>query len=293
MLLILFTGCWTQGYGCSKPDYLQLNFKKNIDTGLHLNRCDIMRKKIVIANWKMNKSFADGLQLVDDIIEGIGSSSNEVTKIIAPSFIHLAAVAEKLKLTTDFKVAAQNCHHTKNGAYTGEVSADMISSAGAEYVILGHSERRQYFNESNELLAQKVNAALANNLIPVFCIGENLAERNANQHLEAVTKQMKESLYHLSTNDFSKIIIAYEPVWAIGTGVTASVHQAQGMHNHIRGEVNKKYGKDVSSTISILYGGSCNPQNAKELFACIDVDGGLIGGASLNALDFVAVVNSF
>lgn len=252
-----------------------------------------MRKKIVIANWKMNKSLADGLQLVDDIIKDLDSFSNEVTKIIAPSFIHLAAVAEKLKLISGFEVAAQNCHQAKNGAYTGEVSADMVLSAGAKYVIIGHSERRQYFNENNELLTQKVNIALTNNLIPVFCIGENLAERNANQHLEAVTRQMKESLYHLSSADFSKIIIAYEPVWAIGTGVTATVHQAQGMHNHIRAEINKKYGKDISSTTSILYGGSCNPQNAKELFACIDVDGGLIGGASLHAQDFVAVINSF
>ena len=252
-----------------------------------------MRKKIVIANWKMNKGLSEGLQLVDEIINDSSIQSNDVLKVIAPSFVHLALVADKLKNINGFAASAQNCHHVKNGAYTGEVSAEMIASAGAKYVIIGHSERRQYFNESNELLAQKVNVALANNLVPVFCIGENLTERNANQHLEVVTRQMKESLYHLLPADFSKVIIAYEPVWAIGTGVTATVHQAQGMHNHIRSEINKKYGKEVSSATSILYGGSCNPQNARELFACIDVDGGLIGGASLNAEDFIAVIKSF
>ncbi|MFY9310213.1 MAG: triose-phosphate isomerase [Bacteroidia bacterium] len=252
-----------------------------------------MRKKIVIANWKMNKGLSEGLQLVDEIASDSSIRSNDVLKVIAPSFVHLASVADKLKNANGFAASAQNCHHVKNGAYTGEVSAEMIASAGAKYVIIGHSERRQYFNENNELLAQKVNVALANNLVPVFCIGENLTERNANQHLEVVTRQMKESLYHLLPADFSKVIIAYEPVWAIGTGVTATVHQAQGMHNHIRSEINKKYGKEVSSATSILYGGSCNPQNARELFACIDVDGGLIGGASLNAEDFIAVIKSF
>lgn len=242
----------------------------------------------------MNKSLAEGIQLADEIIQELNSgTSGNVVKVIAPPFVHLATLADKLKNITGFEIAAQNCHQNKNGAFTGEVSAEMIASTGTNFVILGHSERRQYFNESNELLAQKVISALANNLIPVFCIGENLAERNANQHLEAVTKQMKESLFHLLPTDFSKVIIAYEPVWAIGTGVTASVHQAQGMHNHIRAEINKKYGKDISSETPILYGGSCNPKNAKELFACIDVDGGLIGGASLNALDFVAIINSF
>ncbi|MES2592144.1 MAG: triose-phosphate isomerase [Bacteroidota bacterium] len=250
-----------------------------------------MRKKIIVANWKMNKTLAEGIQLVQEISNELGSSS-DVLKIIAPSHIHLAALADKLKAVEGFEVAAQNCHHISNGAYTGEVSAEMVASSGAKYVIIGHSERRQHFGENNEILAQKVNIALLNNLTPIFCIGENLTERNANQHLEAVKKQLKESLFHLSPNDFSKLIIAYEPVWAIGTGVTASVHQAQGMHNHIRSEINKKYGKDISGEMPILYGGSCNPKNAKELFACIDVDGGLIGGASLIAADFVAVVNS-
>ncbi len=240
----------------------------------------------------MNKTLGEGLQLVEEITKELNTQTqSDVLKIIAPSFIHLASLADKLKLN-GFEIAAQNCHHISKGAYTGEVSAEMVASTGAKYVIIGHSERRMYFGESNDLLAQKVNSALSNNLTPVFCIGENLTERNANKHLEAVTKQLKEGLFHLSPTDFGKLIIAYEPVWAIGTGVTATVHQAQGMHNHIRSEINKKYGKDISSTIPILYGGSCNPKNAKELFACIDVDGGLIGGASLNAPDFVAIVNS-
>jgi triosephosphate isomerase len=252
-----------------------------------------MRKKIVIGNWKMNKTLGEGLLLVDEIIEELSKQpSNSVLKIVAPPFIHLAGVAEKLKSFNGFEVAAQNCHHSSSGAYTGEISPAMISSTGANYVIIGHSERRLYCGESNSLLAQKVIIALANNLIPIFCIGENLEERNTNQHLEAVTKQLKEGLFNLSPSDFSKLIIAYEPVWAIGTGVTATVHQAQGMHNHIRFEINKKYGKEISSTISILYGGSCNVKNAKELFACIDVDGGLIGGASLIASDFVTIINS-
>lgn len=242
----------------------------------------------------MNKTLAEGIQLVDEITKELDSqSANDVLKIIAPPFIHLASVAGKIKSLNGFEAAAQNCHQNSNGAFTGEVSAIMIASTGANYVIIGHSERRLYFGENNALLAQKVNIALANQLTPIFCIGENLQERNSNQHLEAVLKQLKESLFLLSPADFSKLIIAYEPVWAIGTGVTATVHQAQGMHNYIRSEINKKYGKEISSAISILYGGSCNSKNAKELFSCIDVDGGLIGGASLIAEDFIAIANSF
>ena len=251
-----------------------------------------MRKKIIVGNWKMNKTLAEGIQLVDEISTELNQTADDVLKIIAPPFIHLATIADKLKPLNGFEVAAQNCHHISNGAFTGEISAAMIASTGTNYLILGHSERRLYFGENNILLAQKVNIALANNLIPIFCIGENLLERNANQHLEVVAKQLKEALFHLSSTDFCKIIIAYEPVWAIGTGITATVHQAQGMHNYIRSEINKKYGKEISSSTSILYGGSCNAKNAKELFACIDVDGGLIGGASLIASDFVTIINS-
>ena len=242
----------------------------------------------------MNKNLPQGIALVDEIVDALDlESSKGVLKIIAPPFTHLTTVADKLKPLNGFEVAAQDCHHLLSGAYTGEVSAEMIASTGANYVIIGHSERRLYFGENNALLAQKVNSALINNLIPIFCIGESLEDRNANQHLETVKQQMKEGLFHLSPNDFNKLIIAYEPVWAIGTGITATSHQAQGMHNYIRSEINKKYGKEVSENISILYGGSCNAQNAKELFACIDVDGGLIGGASLKAADFVAIINSF
>jgi triosephosphate isomerase len=252
-----------------------------------------MRKKIVVGNWKMNKTLDAGLQLVDEITkEFVSQPADHVLKIIAPPFIHLAAIAEKLKSLNGFELAAQNCHHISGGAYTGEVSAEMIASTGTKYVIIGHSERRLYFGENSDLLAQKVNIALTNNLIPIFCIGENLAERNAKKHFETVQNQLKDALFHLFSSDFSKLIIAYEPVWAIGTGVTASSDQAQGMHNYIRSEINKKYGREVSSGISILYGGSCNAQNAKELFSGADVDGGLIGGASLKAKDFVEIINS-
>lgn len=250
-----------------------------------------MPRKIVAGNWKMNKNLQQGLELIDGIIES--SASEKVLKIIACPFIHITSAVEKLKGKNDFAVAAQNCHHLQSGAYTGEVSAEMIFSTGAEYVIIGHSERRQYFNETNVVLTQKANIVLANNLIPIFCIGENKEDRNSNKHLEFVKHQLKESLFHLSGTDFAKVIIAYEPIWAIGTGLTATSHQAQGMHNFIRSEINKKYGKEISENTSILYGGSCNAENAKELFSCLDVDGGLVGGASLKAADFTAITNSF
>jgi triosephosphate isomerase len=198
-----------------------------------------MRQKIIAGNWKMNKTLAQGLQLVDEIIlKSSNQPTPSVLKIIAPPYTHLASVAERLRSHTDFKVASQNCHHLQNGAYTGEVAAEIIASTGAKYVIIGHSERRLYFGENSNLLAQKVNAALAANMIPIFCIGESIEERNNNQHLEAVKQQLKEALYHLSAVDFNKLIIAYEPVWAIGTGVTATSHQAQGMHHFIRSEFN-------------------------------------------------------
>lgn len=250
-----------------------------------------MRRKIVAGNWKMNKDLREGIELIEEIISA--SSSENVLKIIASPFIHITSAVEKLKDRKDFAVAAQNCHHAESGAYTGEVSAQMIRSTGASYVIIGHSERRNYFNEGTSVLTQKVNIALANDLIPIFCVGENLDDRNSNQHLEIVRLQLKDALYHLSPTDFAKLVIAYEPVWAIGTGVTATSHQAQGMHNFIRSEINKKYGKEISENISILYGGSCNAENAKELFSCLDVDGGLVGGASLKAIDFTSIANSF
>ncbi len=251
-----------------------------------------MRKKIVAGNWKMNKSFSEGMQLIDELLTGPETNTG-VLKIIATPFIHLSEAARKLNGNKDFQLAAQNCHQEVNGAYTGEISAGMIASTGATYVIIGHSERRMYFKESDALLAQKVNAALTAALTPIFCIGESLEERNANKHQETVKNQLKESVFQLPAAEFARLILAYEPVWAIGTGVTASSAQAQEMHHFIRAEINKKYGQEISDTTAILYGGSCNPQNAKELFSCPDVDGGLIGGASLKAADFKAITNSF
>jgi triosephosphate isomerase len=250
-----------------------------------------MRKKIVAGNWKMNKSFSEGMLLIDELIKADGSST--VEKIIATPFIHLAEASRKLSTTKTFRLAAQNCHHLASGAYTGEVSAGMIASTGATHVIIGHSERRMYFKESDELLIGKVNAALAVSLTPIFCIGESLEERNANKHRETINEQLTASVFQLPAAEFVKLILAYEPVWAIGTGVTATSAQAQEMHQFIRSEVNKKYGQEISDNLVILYGGSCNPQNAKELFSCKDVDGGLIGGASLKAADFKAIIDSF
>jgi triosephosphate isomerase len=250
-----------------------------------------MRKKIVAGNWKMNKSFPEGMQLIDDILKG--TIPSPVVKIIATPFIHLTEAARKLATRNDFGLAAQNCHHLSSGAYTGEVAAGMIASTGAGYVIIGHSERRQYFQESNTVLAQKVNAALAAGLIPVFCIGESLEERNSNRQKDVVLQQLNESVFPLPALEFARLILAYEPVWAIGTGVTATSGQAQEMHAFIRLEIGKKYGQEISENTVLLYGGSCNPQNAKELFACKDVDGGLIGGASLKAADFNAIIQSF
>lgn len=251
-----------------------------------------MRKKIVAGNWKMNKSFPEGMQLIDDIVNA-AATDPAVIKVIAPPFIHLQEAARKLATRKDFGLAAQNCHHLATGAYTGEVAAEMIASTGATYVIIGHSERRMYFQESNALLAQKINAALTAKLTPIFCIGESLEERNSNRHKEIVKSQLNESVFHLPASEFANVVIAYEPVWAIGTGVTASSAQAQEMHEFIRLEILQKYGQEISGNTVILYGGSCNPQNAKELFACKDVDGGLIGGASLKAADFNAIISSF
>lgn len=250
-----------------------------------------MRKKIVAGNWKMNKSFSEGMQLIEELIQADGPTT--VEKIIATPFIHLTEASRKLSANSTFRLAAQNCHHQASGAYTGEVSAEMIASTGATHVIIGHSERRLYFHESNELLIRKVNAALAVSLTPIFCIGESLEERNANKHRETIKEQLTASVFQLPAAEFVKLILAYEPVWAIGTGVTATSEQAQDMHEFIRAEVNKKYGQEISDNQVILYGGSCNPQNAKELFSCKDVDGGLIGGASLKAADFKAIIHSF
>jgi len=249
-----------------------------------------MRKKIVAGNWKMNTTLEEGIELTKSVNEKI--SDSEVTVILCTPFIHLYEVSKVITRETLF-LGAQNCADQAAGAYTGEVSAAMVKSTGADYVILGHSERRAYYGETNQILSVKVRLALENGLIPIFCIGEVLEEREAEKHFDVVKNQLDEGLFGLSAEDFSKIVIAYEPVWAIGTGKTATPDQAQEMHKLIRDHVAAKYGNDIAQATSILYGGSCKPSNAAELFANPDVDGGLIGGASLKAEDFMGIVNAF
>ena len=249
------------------------------------------RQKIVAGNWKMNKTLAEGTELATAIKDNLDNT--EVQVIMCTPFIHLTAVAPIVAEVSNLALGAQNCHQNASGAYTGEVSAPMLATlGGVDYVILGHSERRAYFHEDNQILAAKVDAALENNLMPIFCCGEPLEIREAGTHVELVSKQLEEGLFHLSAEAFSKIVIAYEPVWAIGTGVTASPEQAQDMHLAIRELIANKYGAEVADATSILYGGSVKPGNAKEIFGKPDVDGGLIGGASLKVDDFLAIVNS-
>jgi triosephosphate isomerase len=250
-----------------------------------------MRNKIVAGNWKMNMDYAEGISLFSEIVNMVRDErkGNQVAVICSP-FIHLNSLNQLSAGVV--KIGAQNCHQNDSGAYTGEISAKMIKSTGCDYVIIGHSERRQYFAETNELLAQKTIIALQNNLTPLFCIGETLEERNDGSYFEVLKNQLQEGVFNLSPADFSKIVIAYEPVWAIGTGLTASPAQAQDIHSFIRKEIETKYGADIANAISILYGGSCNPKNADELFAQPDIDGGLIGGASLKSRDFVDIVKA-
>lgn len=253
-----------------------------------------MRRKIVAGNWKMNKNYHEGMELVAEAMHMINDELNtEVLTIFASPFIHLANVQKLINGYSNFATAAQNCHHENSGAYTGEIAASMIHSVGASYVLIGHSERRQYFKEDHAMLAKKVDVALENHLSPIFCFGELKEERETAKHFEVVANQLKESLYHLDAAAFSKIILAYEPVWAIGTGLTASPEQAQEMHAFIRSNIEAQFGKEVAANCSILYGGSCNPQNAKTLFSQPDIDGGLIGGASLKSRDFTTIVTSF
>jgi len=248
-----------------------------------------MRKKIVAGNWKMNKTLHEGIELAKTINRQV--EENEVIVVLCPPFIHLSGVAGIITKDSLF-AGGQNCASEASGAYTGEVSAEMIRSAGADYVIIGHSERRTYFNESDEIVNKKVKLALANELTPIFCCGEVLAERQAGKHIQIVKSQVEKGLFDLSPEAFGRIVIAYEPVWAIGTGVTATAEQAQEMHKMIRDHIAEKYGNTVASNTSILYGGSCKPSNARELFLNSDVDGGLIGGASLSASDFMGIVNA-
>jgi triosephosphate isomerase len=254
-----------------------------------------MRKKIVAGNWKMNKNYNEACNLISSIVDGLRNSviSPEQLVILAPPFPFLEPAVARTEEIEYISVSAQNCHSEEKGAFTGEVSASMIRSVGATHVIIGHSERRNIFNESDEFLAKKVLAAQNAGLIPIFCCGEMLPEREKGIHFQVVEEQLNKGLFHLTQQEIKKIIIAYEPVWAIGTGVTATSAQAQEMHKFIRSLLIKKYKNETAENISILYGGSCNAKNAKELFANADVDGGLIGGASLTAQDFVTIVNSF
>lgn len=252
-----------------------------------------MRAKIVAGNWKMNTTPEEGIQLVNDILFGLTSDVLGDTRVIvSPPATHLSDVVEALWDSPEISVAAQNCHHLESGAYTGEISAAMLRSLEVDAVIIGHSERRQYFGETNEQLAAKVDIALRNELSPIYCCGELLEEREANQHYDVVKTQVQEALFHLSAEDITEVVIAYEPVWAIGTGLTASPEQAQEMHAHIRSVIAEKYGQSLANEISILYGGSCKPSNAAEIFSKPDVDGGLIGGASLVAADFLAIIKA-
>ncbi len=253
-----------------------------------------MRKKIVAGNWKMNMDYTNGVSLFSEIINMVNDEvRGDQEVVVCPPFVHLHSLAQLANQNVRISVGAQNCHQADSGAYTGEVSASMIKSISAEYVILGHSERRQYFAESNELLAKKTDVAIKNGLKPIFCIGETLEERNNNIHFDVIKKQLNEGVFHLGTEDFAKVVLAYEPVWAIGTGVTASKEQAQEVHALIRKEVEGRYGDAVAEDTTILYGGSCNPKNAPELFAQPDIDGGLIGGASLKSRDFTDIVKVF
>jgi triosephosphate isomerase len=251
-----------------------------------------MRKNMVAGNWKMNTTLPEGLALAKELNDALKDKTIRCDVVIGVPFTHLASIAAAVD-TTKIGVAAENAADKVSGAYTGEVSAAMVASTGATYVILGHSERRTYYHETPALLKAKVELALANHLTPIFCIGEVLAERQAGTHFEVVDSQIEESLFDLSVEDFSKLILAYEPVWAIGTGVTATAAQAQEIHAHIRQTVAAKYGAEVADNTSILYGGSCNAGNAKELFSNPDVDGGLIGGASLSVANFLPIVEAF
>jgi triosephosphate isomerase len=251
-----------------------------------------MRKNIVAGNWKMNLNRAEGIALVEDVLAKFPSDNNTHV-VFAPSFVYLHKVAKMCANTSKVVAAAQDCSANEKGAFTGEVSASMLASCGARYVVLGHSERRANFAESNENLKTKVGQAFRNDLKVIFCCGESLSQRESGVHFDWIKTQISESLFHLSSEEFKNIVVAYEPIWAIGTGVTASTDQAQEVHAFIRNILVEQYGNEVALSTSILYGGSCKPSNAKELFSSQDIDGGLIGGASLSSDDFVKITQSF
>lgn len=255
-----------------------------------------MRQKIVAGNWKMNLTLPEAQALTSEIVqmlhdEQLGANAPQV--VICPSFPLLPIVGRLLNEGGNVALGAQNCHQKESGAYTGEVSAKLLQSVGCQYVILGHSERRQYFHEDDELLSQKLKAALGAGLRPIFCVGESLETREAEETFDFIAKQLKDGLFHLSNEEFEKAVIAYEPIWAIGTGKTATSQQAQEVHAFIREQIAAAYDAEAAVNTSILYGGSANAQNARELFSQPDVDGGLIGGASLKSRDFTTIVQSF
>ena len=251
-----------------------------------------MRKKIVAGNWKMNKTLQEGIALAKELNEKLSADKPACDVVICTPYIHLASVAGLIDKNI-IGLGAENCADKEKGAYTGEVSAEMVKSTGADYVILGHSERRAYYGETAEILKEKVNLALANGLKVIFCIGEVLEEREAGKQNEVVKAQIEGSLFELTAEQYANIILAYEPVWAIGTGKTATAEQAEEMHAFIRGVIAEKFGAQAAEDTTILYGGSCKPSNAKELFAKPDVDGGLIGGAALKADDFKGIIDAW
>ncbi len=248
------------------------------------------RKKIVAGNWKMNNGLQETKYLINELLKETNQSGCEV--MIAPSFVNLKTTIDYLK-NKDIEVVSQNVHQKNNGAYTGEISAKMLSSIGIKTTIIGHSERREYFNETHEILKNKVDTSFENSINIIFCFGEELKDRKNNNHFRIISNQISESLFHLSSSEWDNIILAYEPVWAIGTGETASSDQVQEMHSFIRNFIAQKYSTELAQKISILYGGSVKPNNAKEIFSMDDVDGGLIGGASLKYKDFFSIINSF
>lgn len=250
------------------------------------------KKNILVAgNWKMNKSVEEGENLMNDLLMNFPSLNANVKVAVAPSFLHLGALKTWFQKNKNLGMAAQNCANKSNGAFTGEVSAQMLADFEVQYCIIGHSERRQFYGETDEIIAQKLKLVLENNMIPIFCCGEMLEQRNENQHFEVNKSQITKALSSLSKDEIAKTIIAYEPVWAIGTGVTASSAQAQEMHAFIREIIAEMFGNDIAEQILILYGGSCKSSNAQELFSQKDVNGGLIGGASLEAAEFLKIIS--
>ena len=249
-----------------------------------------MRKKIVAGNWKMNKSWPEAMELAKALASNSASFPADVHVLVSPPALYMQGL--RAELPSSIAVAAQNCSQHESGAFTGEISAGMLKSIHVHHCIIGHSERRQYYGETNDIIREKIDACLRHDITPIFCCGESLQERNAETHFSTVASQLQQALFHLTADQIQQVVIAYEPVWAIGTGVTASNEQAEEMHAYIRSLIAENYGSDVANAISILYGGSVNAANAAELFACPNVDGGLVGGASLKAADFTTIIQA-